>query len=226
MTAQESLPARESSPDRDPVAGVPELAAAIVPSLAAAVTLSAALWLSAAAIAALLATALVAALVVRRVPPAAGAFVVLLAAAALACATDRAASAWLPSVHAALGIYLPLAVVVMSGPVAAAVLGDARPDLRLRRAVSRALVAGGAFLGGVGLTALVREALGAGVLTFPVGAGSRGYRIAAIAEAPARGLLAPFAGLVAAGYLAGLVVLVARRAARRASRRGAGGGAP
>jgi hypothetical protein len=52
------------------------------------------------------------------------------------------------------------------------------------------------------------------------------YRIAAMADAPARGLLAPFAGLVAAGYLAGLVVLVARRAARRASRRGAGGGAP
>ncbi len=127
--------------------------------------------------------------------------------------------------HADLGIYLPLAVVVMSGPVAAAVLGDARSDLRLRRAVSRALVAGGAFLGGVGLTALVREALGAGVLTFPAAAGGRVYRIAAIAEAPARGLLAPFAGLVAAGYLAGLVVLVARRAARRAAHRGTEEGA-
>jgi hypothetical protein len=220
MTAAESLPAREPSPDRDPVAGVPELTAAIVPSLAAAVTLSAALWLSAAAIVALLVTALVAALVVRRLSPTAGAFVVLLAAAALACAADRAASAWLPSVHVDLGIYLPLAVVVMSGPVAAAVLGDARPDLRLRRAVSRALVAGGAFLAGVGLSALVCEALGAGVLTFPAGTGGRVYRIAAIADAPVRGLLAPFAGLVAAGYLAGLVVLVARRAARRAARRG------
>lgn len=225
MTTPESRPVTATSTDHGPVAGMPELAAAIVPSLAAAVTLSAAVWLSAAAIVALLVTALVAALVVRRVPPAAGAFAVLVAAAALACGADLAASAWLPAVHADLGVYLPLAVVVVSGPVAAAVLGDARPERRLQRAAARALVAGAAFLGGVGLTALVREALGAGVLTLPGVADGRVYRLPGIADGPARGLLAPFAGLVAAGYLAGLVVLVVRRAARRAARRGTEGSA-
>jgi Na+-translocating ferredoxin:NAD+ oxidoreductase RnfE subunit len=203
---------------RDGTTFLPRLIAAIVPSLAAAVTVSAALWLSAAAIVSLLATALVGALAARRLPPAAGSLTVLLVAVALAYGADLAASAWLPSVHAGLGIYLSLTVIVISGPIAAAVLADARPEERTRRAVLRALAAGVAFLGGVGLTALAREALGAGTITLPGVAGGRVFRLPGLSNAAARGLLAPFAGLIAAGYLAGLVVLVSRRAARRAER--------
>jgi electron transport complex protein RnfE len=202
---------------RDRTTALPELVAAIVPSLAAAVTVSAALWLSAAAIMSLLVTALVGALAARRLPPRAGSLTVLLVAAALACGADLATSAWLPLVHAGIGIYLPLTMIVMSGPVAAAVLADARPQERTRRAVLRALAAGGAFLGGVGLTALAREALGAGTVTLPGAAGGRVFRLPGLEDAPARGLLAPFAGLIAAGYLAGLVCFVARRAAGRAA---------
>ena len=205
---------------------LPELTAAIVPSLAAAVTVSSALWLSAAAIAALFATALVAALVATalvaslvadRLPRAAASFAVLTVAAALACGIDLAASAWLPAVHADLGLYLPLAVTVVSGPVAAAVLRDPEARRRTRRAALRALAVGAAFLGSVGVTALGRELLGAGTLTLTGGNGGRVVVIPGLADAPARALLAPFAGLVAAGYLAGLVTFAVRRAARRAA---------
>ncbi len=104
---------------RGRTAVIPELVAAIVPSLAAAVTASAALWLSAAALLSLLASALVGALAARRLPPAAGPLTVLLTAAVLACGADLATSAWLPSVSSrGLGMYLPLTVIVMSGPVA------------------------------------------------------------------------------------------------------------
>jgi electron transport complex protein RnfE len=200
---------------RDRTAGLHELVAAIVPSLAAAITVSAALWLSAAALVSLLATALVAVLTARRLPSAAGSLAVFLTAVVFASGADLAALAWLPSIHADLGMYLPLAVIVVSGPVAAAVLIDARPDERVRRAVLRALAAGLAFLGGVGLTALAREALGAGALTLPGAAGGRVFRLRGLSEAPARGLVAPCAGLIAAGYLAGLVTVVARRVKRR-----------
>ncbi len=88
----------------------------------------------------------------------------------------------------------------------------------MKRAVLRALAAGVAFLGGVGLTALAREALGAGTITLPGVAGGRVFRLPGLSDAPARGLLEPFAGLIVAGYLAGLVCFVARRAARRAER--------
>jgi electron transport complex protein RnfE len=201
---------------RGRTAVIPELVAAIVPSLAAAVTASAALWLSAAALLSLLASALVGALAARRLPPAAGPLTVLLTAAVLACGADLATSAWLPSVYAGLGMYLPLTVIVMSGPVAAGVLSDARQEERTRRGVLRALAVGVAFLGGVGLTALTREVLGAGTLTFPGAAGARVFSLPGLSEAPARGLLAPFAGLIVAGYLAGLVSCVASRMARRA----------
>jgi electron transport complex protein RnfE len=221
MNPESRLPSAVS-PVPDRTAGLPELMAAIVPSLAAAVTVSAAIWLSAAAIAALFATALVAALVADRLPPAAGSFAVLLAAAAFACGVDLAASFWLPSVHADLGIYLPLAVVVMSGPVAAAVLRDARPQNRTRRAATRAFAASAAFLGGTGVTALAREVLGAGAVTLPGGMGGHVVGLPGFAAAPVRGLLMPFAGLIAAGYLAGLVSFVAHRGARRAARGGAG----
>lgn len=214
MNPQAPLPSA-AAPVPDRTAGLPELIAAIVPSLAAAVTVSAALWLSAAAIVSLLATALVAALVADRIPPAVGSLAVLLAGAVLACGADLAALTWLPSVSADLGIYLPLTVVVMSGPVAAAVLTDAQPKDRTRRAAARAMVAGLAFLGGAGLTALVREALGAGTFTLPGVAVGWVFRLPGLSNAPARSLLSPFAGLIAAGYLAGLVTFVARRGARR-----------
>jgi Na+-translocating ferredoxin:NAD+ oxidoreductase subunit E len=207
---------------RGRTAVIPELAAAIVPSLAAAATVSAALWLSAAALLSLLTAALVGALAARRLPPAVGSLTVFLAAAALAAGADLAASAWLPSVHDGLGMYLPLTVIVMSGPVAAGVLSDARPEERTRRAVLRALAAGTAFLGGVGLTALAREAFGAGTLTLPGAEGARVFGLPGLSEAPARGLLAPFAGLIAAGYLAGLVAWVASRVSRRAGRKTTG----
>jgi Na+-translocating ferredoxin:NAD+ oxidoreductase RnfA subunit len=215
MNPEPQLPPAVSA-QRGRTAGLPELAAAIVPSLAAAVTVSAALWLSAAAIVSLLATVIVAALVVDRLPRAAGSLAVLLTAAGLACGADLAASTWLPSVNDALGIYLPLTVIVMSGPVAAAVLSDARQENRMQSAVVRALVAAGAFLGGVGLTALSRETLGAGTVTLPGGQGGRVFRLPGLPDVAARGLLEPFAGLIAAGYVAGLVRLVARCAARRA----------
>ena len=216
MSPEPRLPSAVSRAS-DRTAGLPELAAAIVPSLAAAVTVSAALWLSAAAIVSLLVTSLVGALVARRLPPAAGSLAILLAAAALASGADLATSAWLPLVYANLGIFLPLTVIVMSGPVAAAILADARTEERTRRAVLRAFAAGGAFLGGVGLTALAREALGAGTITLPGVADGRVFRLPGLSDAPARGLLAPFTGLIAAGYLAGLVTAVARRAKRRAA---------
>lgn len=201
-------------------AGLPGLVAAMVPALAAAVTASDALWLSAAALLALTLAVLVAALLAaRRVPPAPGSLAVLLTVAGLAGGADLAVSRWLPAAHADLGIYLPLAMVAVSGPVAAAVLEDAREEHRARRAASRALAAGCAFVAGVGLTAVVREALGAGTISLPNAALHRIARLPAIAVAPARGLLEPFAALIAAGYLAGLAVLVVRRAARR---RGAG----
>jgi Na+-translocating ferredoxin:NAD+ oxidoreductase RnfE subunit len=198
-------------------ARLPSLVAAIVPSLAAAVTAGGALWLSAAAIVSLFLTALLAALLVRRVAPAVGSLVVLLACAVLAGAADIAAAAWLPAVRADLGIYLPLAVLLTSGPVAAAVLGDTQPNERARRATLRALEAGLAFLGSVGVTALVREALGAGTITLPGAASGRLINIPGIAAAPAEGLLSPFAALIAAGYLAGFVVLLVRRRARRSA---------
>ena len=203
-------------------ASLPELTTAIVPSLAAAITVSSALWLSGAAIAALFATALVAALVADRLPRAAASFAVLTVAAAFACAIDLAASAWLPAVHADLGLYLPLAVTVVSGPVAAAVLRDPEARRRTRRAAARALAVGAAFLGSVGLTALAREILGAGTITLPGGDGGRVAVIPGLADAPVRALLAPFAGLIAAGYLAGLVTFAVRRAARRAAGGGVG----
>lgn len=201
-------------------ASLPELTAAIVPSLAVAVTVSSALWLSAAAIAALFATALVAVFVADRLPRAAASFAILVVAAAFAGGIDIAASAWLPAVHADLGLYLPLAVTVVSGPVAAAVLRDPQARRRTRRAAARALAAGAAFLGSAGVTALVREALGAGTITLPGGGGGRVTVIPGLAAAPTRALLSPFAGLIAAGYLAGLVTFAVRRAARRT----AGGG--
>jgi len=199
-----------------------ELAAAIVPSLAAAVTAADGLWLSAAAVVSLFATALLAAFLARRVPPAVASLVILLACAFLAGAVDLAASAWLPDVRADLGIYLPLSVLLTSGPLAAAVLGDLQPHERMRRTALRALAASLAFLGGVGVTATVREVLGAGTLTVPGSPSGRLIGIPALAAAPARGLLAPSAALMIAGYLAGLVVLLVRRR----SRRSAPGGSP
>jgi Na+-translocating ferredoxin:NAD+ oxidoreductase RnfE subunit len=215
----EPHPSPMPHPVADRIAGLPELVAAIVPSLAVAVSVSAALWMSAAAVVSLAVTSLVAALAVRRLPPAACSLTVLLAAAALACGFDLAASAWLPSMRADLGISLPLAVVVMSGPVAAAALRDAQPERRSRRAAGRALAAGLAFLASVGLIALAREAFGAGTVTLPGIPAGRVLRLPALSAAPVRGLLAPFAGLIAVGYLAGLVGFVARGAARNAARR-------
>lgn len=113
------------------IAGLTGLVAATVPSLAAAVTVSAAIWLSAAALLALALAVLVAAVLTgRRCPRALGTLAVLLAVAGLAGGADLAASAWLPALHADLGISLPLTVVVVSGPVAAAVLADARSERR------------------------------------------------------------------------------------------------
>jgi len=214
----DSRPTSWQPPASDRAAGLAGLVAAIVPALAAAVSVSAALWLSTAVIVSVLASCLVAALVARRLPPAGSSLVVLLLAAASAGGFDAAASAWLPRVRADLGIYLPLAVVLTSGPVAAAVLGDAATDGSVRRAVARALAAGLAFLVGTGLTALAREALGAGTITIPGIAAARVFRLPALSEAPARGLLAPFAGLIAAGYLVGLVGHVRRRGVRSATR--------
>jgi electron transport complex protein RnfE len=200
--------------------GVFALAAAIVPSLAVAVSVSIALWLSLAVIAALVATSLLAALLAGWTGSPVRPFVVLLVVTGLATAADRAAAAWLPAVGTAVGVYLPLVVVVMSGPVAASVLDDGRQGGRARRAAARALTAGLAFLGGTVLTAAAREALGAATVTLPGSGGGWALRLPALADAPARGLLSPFAALIAAGYLAGLLALVVRRATRGADRPG------
>lgn len=197
------------------------LAAAIVPSLAVALTASAALWLSAAVLVSLFCTAMLASLLAGRVRPAVGSLGVLLAAAVLAGTADIGAGAWLPEVGARLGIYLPLAIVLTSGPVSATVLADAEPRGRPRRAAARALGASLAFLGGVTLTALAREALGAGTITLPRAAGGADIRIPGLAEAPARGVLTPSAGLIAAGYLAGLAIAFAQWRERRRGRKGA-----
>jgi Na+-translocating ferredoxin:NAD+ oxidoreductase RnfE subunit len=218
----ESRPSSLDSLAPDRTAGLAELIAAIVPSLAAAVSVSAALWMSTAVVVSLVVTSLVAALVARRMPAAVCSFAVLLAAAVLACGFELAASAWLPLVRASLGIYLPLSVILLTGPVAAAAFGDARPARRTGRAAVRALRAGLAFLGCTGLIALAREALGAGTVTLPGFADGRVFRLPALSEAPARALLAPFAGLIAAGYLAGLVSHFARRAARNKDTRSGG----
>jgi hypothetical protein len=209
-------------------ARIASLAAVIVPSLAAATTLAAALWLSAAAIVSALAAAALAALLARR--PVVGSLAVLVLLAALAGAVDRAAAAWLPTLHAGLGVALPITVVLLPGAVAAATLGDARGDRRVRRALGRALAAALAFLAGVGLIALAREALGGGTVTVPGLPADRVFELQGIADAPARGLLLPLGGLIAAGYLAGLAVLVSRAAergkARRAAARSATAGTP
>ncbi len=189
------------------------LAAAIVPSIAAATTAAAALWLSVAALVSALAAAALAALLARR--PAAGALAVLFLLAALAGAADRAAAAWLPSVHESLGIALPITVVLLPGAVGAATLGDDRGDRRVRRALARALAAALAFLGSVCLIAFAREVLGAGTITIPGLPVDRVIEVRGVAKAPARGLLLPLGGLIAAGYLAGLAALIARVAKRR-----------
>ena len=193
------------------------LSAAIVPSLAAATTLAAALWLSAAAIVSALAAAMLAALLARR--PVVGSLAVLVLLAALAGAVDRAAAAWLPSMHAGLGTVLPITVVLLPGALAAATLADARGDRRVRRALVRALAAALAFLAVVCLTALAREALGAGTVTLPGLRADRVFELRGIANAPARGLLLPLGGLIAAGYLAGFAVFIARAAERGKARR-------
>lgn len=198
------------------------LAAGIVPSLAGATTLAAALWLSAAALVSVFAAAALAALLARR--RAVGSLAVLVLLAALAGAADRAAAAWLPSMHASLGIALPITVVLLPGAVAAAALGDDRGERRLRRALGRALVTALAFLAAVCLIALAREALGAGTITLPGLPADRVFELRGVAEAPARGLLLPFGGLIAAGYLAGLAVLVLRAVERGKARRPASAG--
>ena len=198
-----------------------ELIAAIVPSLAVALTTTGALWLSAAVLVSLLCTAMLAALLAGRASPAIGSLGVLLAAAILAGAADVGAGAWLPEVAAGLGIYLPLAIVLTSGPVSATVLADAEARGRARRAAARALGASLAFLCGVVLTGLAREALGTGTIALPGAAGGASVSIPGIAGAPARGVLAPSAGLIAAGYLAGLVIAFAQWRERRRGRKGA-----
>jgi hypothetical protein len=196
------------------------LAAAIVPSIAAATTLASALWLSAAVIVSTLAAATLAALLARR--RVVGTLAVLVLLASLACAADRAAAAWLPSLHANLGIALPIAVVLLPGAVAAATLRDDRSDRRIRRGLARALAAALAFLGSVCLIALGREALGAGTITIPSLSTDRVFVLRSVAGAPARGLLLPLGGLIAAGYLAGFAVVVVRAVERAKARRAAG----
>ncbi len=166
---------------------LPWTVAAIVPSLAA-TTLEAALWLSAAVlVSAIMATAL-AALLARRTPAAAGSLAVLVLLAALAGAADRAAAAWLPALHDGLG-RRPARHGGRCCPVrvAAATLHDGREDRRLRRAMARALAGALAFLAGVCLIALAREALGAGTITLPGFPDGRALRLSGISEAPRAG---------------------------------------
>jgi len=220
VSARSPLP--PAAPSRTGPAGFrDELIAAIVPSLAAALTAADALWLSAAVLVSLFCTAMLASLLAGRAAPAIGSLGVLLAAAVLAGAADVGAGAWLPEVGGRLGIYLPLAIVMTSGPVAATVLADAEPRGRPRRAAARALGASLAFLGGVLLTGIAREALGAGTITLPRTAGDADIGIPGLAAAPATGVLTPSAGLIAAGYLAGLVIAFAQWRERRRGRKGA-----
>ena len=194
---------------------MPWTIAAIVPSVAAASTLAAGLWLSAAAMVSALAAATLAALLSRRLPLAAASIAVLVLLAALAGAADRAAAAWLPAMHASLGVFLPITVVLLPGAVAASTLRDAGDERRIRRALSEALFRALAFLGSVSLIALVREVLGAGAITLPGIPVALTVRLPGISVAPARGLLLPLGGLIAAGYLAGLVGALARVVERR-----------
>jgi electron transport complex protein RnfE len=197
---------------------LPWTVAALVPSLAA-TTLEAALWLSAAVLVSAIATTALAALLARRVPAAAGSLAVLVLLAALTGAADRAAAAWLPALHAGLGIALPVTVVLLPGALAASPLRAGRADRPPRGARGRAAAGVLAFLAGACLVALAREALGAGTITIPGFPDGRALALAGIAEAPARGLLLPLGGLIAAGYLAGLAGLVTRVVKRRADSR-------
>jgi electron transport complex protein RnfE len=169
----------------------------LCPALAVSGRLSNALLLGAAMLFALLGLGIVCGAVERFLPQKLRLPLRLLLASALVAACERFLSAFAPALAADLGIYLPLLAVncLLLGSTGGRPLGES-----ILEAVGR----GAAFAAALVLIALIREVLGAGMITlFPIGSFRGAWKIPGFP--PARVLIAAPGALLLLGYLSALV---------------------
>jgi electron transport complex protein RnfE len=168
----------------------------LCPALAVSNRLSNALLLAAVMLFALLGTGIAAVALERWAPPRLRLPVRLVLASALVTAAQRFLWAFAPTHAAGLGIYLPL-LAVNCLLLASSASGS------LAESVAEAAGRGAAFAVGLGLLALVREALGAGTITlFPIGSFEGVLHLRGLP--PARVLAAAPGALLVLGYLSAL----------------------